>query len=93
LVLNLSIDNRSICNKASISNRTVVAFNEIKQQYPSIVYPLKAHPIKGYSNPLPAACFTVPATCLSHIVANDKRRALYYLYIKLKSLPDKLFSI
>ena len=72
-----------VTNKDYVDNFVVLAFDDFKTAFGSIIYDRKRNCITGHSDSLSAACVTLATTYLNHIVENFKKRFFCYMYNKL----------
>lgn len=80
------IMSEKVTNKDFVNNFLVLAFDEFKTAFPSIIYSRKEARVKGHSDSLTAACVTLGTTYLNHIVENFKKRFFYYTYKRISEI-------
>ncbi|KAI9309771.1 hypothetical protein BX666DRAFT_2050499 [Dichotomocladium elegans] len=77
---------KRVRNRQYMDMSVTLAFDDFKSKFPTIVYSLKTHPMKGYSDSLAAACVTLATTYSNFIVENFENRLKHYARTCLKHL-------
>ncbi|KAI8971607.1 hypothetical protein BDF20DRAFT_825415 [Mycotypha africana] len=77
---------KRVRNRQYMGMSVTLAFDDFKSKFPTIVYSLKTHPVKGYSDSLAAACVTLATTYSNFIVENFENRLKHYARTCLKHL-------
>lgn len=62
-----------VINSNFVNSPIVLTFDESKAEFPSIIFSLKDHPCKYYSDALSAECVVVSTTNLSNVVETLKK--------------------
>lgn len=68
-----------VINNKFLSNKIVFLYVEFREIYSSILYAMKDHRFSAYNDALSAACVTVAATYLNHVVKNFICIIMYFM--------------